>query len=282
MRVLGGETFLFFTPWTELRLFKRLEEAGLRPPQLAPLGSVGLSAVRIAIKCGRGTVIVAGLDFSFTQDAYHARSSPGHQARLVKITRFNSLLNVQAAFRDGTFATVSKSGIAVRSDPALRNYRNLFEEEFSSLEESSSVEEAASLPRLYEITGPGLKLGLKELTLEEAVEMLARKGKPLEISFAEMRESAIDSVIMKKFIINEKDYLYRLRDILTGHITASEGETDKLLDTCDYLWAHFPECAAAGGRRPGVNDLSFLKRVRTEIDPFIKLWDIVFQELNIP
>jgi hypothetical protein len=277
MRVLGGETFLFFTPWTDLRFFKRLKEAGLLPPLLAALGSVGLSAVQIAIKCGKGPVIIAGMDFSFSPDAYHARSSPGHQTRLVKITRLNSPLNVQAAFREGTYATVSKSGLPVRSDPALRNYRNLFEEEFSSL------------PRLYEITGPGLKLGIKELSPKEAVELLAGKGKPSGASFTERskveqekQESVKNSDIMKEYIINEKDYLYRLRDILTGHVTADEGETDKLLDTCDYLLAHFPECAAAGGRRPGVNNLSFLKRVRTEIEPFIKLWDMALQELNIP
>jgi hypothetical protein len=278
LRVLGGETFLFFTPWTDLRLFKRLEENRLLPPLLAALGSVGLSAVQLALKCGRGPVIVAGLDFSFTQDAYHARSSPGHQARLVHGTRFYSLLNVQAAFREGTFATVSKSGFAVRSDPALRNYRNLFEEEFSSLEET------ASLSRLYEIKGPGLKLGVKELAPEEAVKLLTGNEMP-GASFQEKpkeeqerKKSVIDFDLMKRFITNEKSYLYKLRDILTGHVTASEDETENLLDTCDYLWAHFPECAAAGGRRPSVNDLSFLKRVRTEIDPFIKLWNMALQE----
>jgi hypothetical protein len=270
IRVLGGETFLFFTPWTDLRLFKRLEEAGLLPCLLMPLGSVGLSAVQLAIICGRGPVIIAGLDFSFTPDAYHARSSPGHQARLARGTRLNSLLNVQAAFREGTFATVSKSGSPVRSDPALRNYRNLFEEEFSS-----SI-------RLYEMQGPGLKLGVKELSPEEAVKMLTENGQSCETSFMEKtREKRLaQKSILEEFIKNEKDYLYRLRDILTGKIAAQEVETENLLEICDYLWAHFPECAAAGGRRPDSSDLSFLKRVRTEIDPFIKLWDKAFNELQ--
>jgi hypothetical protein len=264
IRVLGGQTFLFFTPWTDLRIFKRLEEAGLLPCLLAPLGSVGLSAVQLAIKCGRGPVIIAGLDFSFTPDAYHARSSPGHQARLVRGMRFNPLPNVQAAFREGTFAAVSKSGFPVRSDPALRNYRNLFEEEFSSS------------TRLYEIQGPGLKLGVKELSPEEAIKMLTADGQSCGTSFSvkTREEQLAQKTILGEFIKNEKDYLYRLRDILIGHIPAQEEETENLLETCDYLWAHFPECAAAGGRRPGTDDLSFLKRVRTEIDPFIKLWDM--------
>ncbi|MDR0313299.1 MAG: DUF115 domain-containing protein [Treponema sp.] len=264
IRILGGETFLFFTPWTELRLLKRLEEAGLLPCLLAPLGSVGLSAVQLAIKCGRGPVIIAGLDFSFTADAYHARSSPGHQARLMRGTRFYSLPNVQAAFREGTFAAISKSGLPVRSDPALRNYRNLFEEEFSSS------------TRLYEMQGPGLKLGVKKLSPEEAIKKLTLKGQSCVSSFPEKskEKQLAQRQVLEEFIKNEKAYLIKLRDILTGQIPAQEEETENLLEICDYLWAHFPESAAAGGRRPGVDDLSFLKRVRTEIDPFIKLWDM--------
>ncbi|MDR0399710.1 MAG: hypothetical protein LBH51_02045, partial [Treponema sp.] len=52
------------------------------------------------------------------------------------------------------------------------------------------------------------------------------------------------------------------------------GRLETLLDECDYLWAHFPECAETGGRRPGAGDISFLRRVRFEIDPFLKLWDL--------
>jgi hypothetical protein len=270
IRVLGGETFLFFTPWTDLRLFMRLDESGLLPCLLTPLGSVGLSAVQLAIKCGRGPIIIAGLDFSFTPDAYHARSSPGHQTRLARGTRFNTLPNVHAAFREGTFAAMSKSGFPVRSDPALRNYRNLFEEEFSSS------------TRLYEIPGPGLKLGVKELSPEEAIKMLTANGQSSEASLMEKtkEKQLAQKSILEEFIKNEKKYLYRLRDILTGHIPAQEEETENLIETCDYLWAHFPECAAAGGRRPDSGDLSFLKRIRTEIDPFIKLWDMAFNELQ--
>jgi len=42
-----------------------------------------------------------------------------------------------------------------------------------------------------------------------------------------------------------------------------------LIDECDYLWAHFPDYS--GGVKPKLSDLSFLKRVRTEIEPMLKL-----------
>jgi hypothetical protein len=56
--------------------------------------------------------------------------------------------------------------------------------------------------------------------------------------------------------------LVELRGILTGEVAAER--LDLLVDECDYLWAHFPDCT--GGRRPAVSDISFLKRLRMEID----------------
>jgi hypothetical protein len=53
-----------------------------------------------------------------------------------------------------------------------------------------------------------------------------------------------------------------------------------MLDEADFLWAHVPDCAAAGGRRPSAEDPSFLKRVRVEIDPFIGILDRVLAEIE--
>ena len=146
-----------------MRLFGRMENAGLLPPQMSPLGSVGLTAVEPALRTGKGPVITAGLDFSFTLDAYHARSTPGHLALLAKSGRFKTLLNAETAFREGTYAALSKSGDHVRSDPALRNYRNLFEAEFSGSK------------RIYETEGTGLDLGIQKISISEAIKLLKCK-----------------------------------------------------------------------------------------------------------
>jgi hypothetical protein len=84
---------------------------------------------------------------------------------------------------------------------------------------------------------------------------------------------------LRDFIHEEIDRLLELRGLLTGSIPMDYHSLANLIDECDYLWAHFPDYAAssrcpdktelkAGG--PGV--VSFLNRVRAEIDPFIKLW----------
>jgi hypothetical protein len=268
-RVLGGKVLLFMTPWTELRLFHRLEEACLLPLGLTPLGSVGLAAAELARRLGSGPVITAGMDFSFTLDHYHARSTPGHRARLASCGRFNSLIGV-SAFRAGTFAAVSKTGLPVRSDPAMRNYRDLFEQEFGAD------------PRIYDIAGPGLALGVKTLSPDEAFGILAGKGSAARKPGEKPRpgRTADPRRALAAFVERETVMLRRLRGILTGEAPPAPETLEKLLDCCDYLWAHFPECAGAGGRRPGLEDLSFLKRVRVEIDPFLKLWEMTLRELT--
>jgi hypothetical protein len=71
------------------------------------------------------------------------------------------------------------------------------------------------------------------------------------------------------FADGERARLQALLDILTG--TGEAQRLDQLLDECDYLWAHFPDCAGREGCRPR-GDVNFLKRVRAEIEPFLALF----------
>jgi hypothetical protein len=63
--------------------------------------------------------------------------------------------------------------------------------------------------------------------------------------------------------------LLRLRAVLSGTERATETELAGLLTAHDYLFAHFPDYAASS-KRPDTGNRSFLKRVRVEIDPFLR------------
>jgi len=284
-RVLEGRRFFFATAWTKLWLFTRLEEAGLLPKTFPPLGSVGLSAVAAALSAGSGPVLVAGLDFSYTQDAYHARSTPGQAEKENRQNRLTGIINAGAAFREGSFSALSETGKPVRSDPAMRNYRDLFEQEFGGN------------PRLFNIAaGAGLYLGVKTLTAEEALAVLNSAGTaapPEEPSlsgeaFASPKPPEEPGDARKKqitgFIRRETETLEELKKMLSGEIPAENARMEELLDNADYLWAHFPDCAGTSNRdggciRPPCTDIGFLKRVRTEIDPFLKLWEMALGEI---
>ena len=267
-RVLGGEGYLFMTPWTQLRIFDRLKDAGLLPAVIPPLGSVGLTAVEIARRTSRGKIILCGLDFSFSLDKYHARGTPGHRAKLNAHTRLRGLFNM-AAYA-ASFAAVSKCAGSVRSNHVMQNYRDLFEREFSRD------------PRLFDISGTGLPLGIKTLSLDEALSLLSGNffyHEPSRTNTNRREEWRLLTEKVLAFYDGEKKRLEELRGILTGEAAADRGRLNVLVDECDYLWAHFPDYS--GGRRPVLGEIdsgsdsavSFLKRVRTEIDPMLKLME---------
>ena len=280
-KILAGNAYLFFTPWTQLRIFERLKQAGLLPAVISPLGSVGLTAVEIARRLTRGKIICAGLDFSFTVDKYHARGTPGHREKLNLQTRLSRLFN-RAAFKESSITEVSKSGQNVRSNPIMKNYRNLFEQEFSGDE------------RVYDIEGTGLPLGVKTLSIEKLKEELRKennhgghrghgednKKKP-DREVCEKTEGFIRGKKEKinSFFEGERERLEELRGILTGEAAADRERLGVLIDECDYLWAHFPDYAglrttdsdASHAWQPDLTDISFLNRVRMEIDIMLKL-----------
>jgi hypothetical protein len=267
-RVLAGKRYFFATPWTELKLFRRLTEEGFLSETIAPLGSVGLSAVALALRVTKGSVLTGGIDFAYTVDAYRARSTSGYLSLERKQNRFRSLIDAGPAFREGTFPALSKNGKNVRNDPAMRNYRELFEQEFGGN------------PRLLDIDGPGLPLGVKTISPVEAFTVLNREtalppinmpaGEGLQFTERKPLDTLNEKLIA--FIRREIDSLLALKEMLSGAASPEGILLEELLDSADYLWVHFPECARTGCRPPET-DLSFLKRVRTEIEPFLKLWE---------
>lgn len=267
---LGGQGYLFFTPWTRLSIFERLKEAKLLPASIPPLGSVGLTAAFLARKLTTGKIICSGLDFSFTFDNCHARGTPAHSFRLNSQTRFRGVFN-KNVFDTASVAAVSKSGGSVLTNPAMKHYRNIFEQEFSG--------ELDDNRRIFDIESSGLPLGIKTLSIEEAVSVLKDTSQNFHKEISEVcggygKERDIKpSAQIANFLKGEKERLEELKKILTGEAPPDQKRLPSLIRECDYLWAHFPDCA--GGRHPVLEDGShlavvFLKRLRMEIDPMLR------------
>jgi hypothetical protein len=147
----------------------------------------------------------------------------------------------------------------------MRTYRNLFEEEFSGG------------GNIHDVAGTGLPLGVKTLSPEAALDLLCGSGElPPE---SRRPDSGVSGALFDRektslFVKRELEMILELRDILVRG-----GELFPLLEELDYLWAHFPEYAGAEGKKPAAGDTGFLKRVRAEIDPFVKLWELLEREL---
>ncbi|MHB9296217.1 hypothetical protein PilKf_01971 [Pillotina sp. SPG140] len=247
---------LFATIWTPLHFFDRLHAMGLLPEPFLPLGSVGLSALSIVLTHSSGPVLTAGLDFAFSLDRSHARSTPAHIARLHTQNRLNPLINADSAFRTGTFATVSKDNTPARSDPVLKKYRDLVAYHF------------AQHSRVSTLYGPGLSLGTPMLSKAEAVALLKQGSNTVSYSSRSIEPKTINT-----FIQQELKALNHVKAMLCG--TEKPDNLEKLIDYCDYVWAHFPEYAGTthSPTKTGTLKTDFLKRVRAELDPFIMLFE---------
>jgi hypothetical protein len=160
----------------------------------------------------------------------------------------------------------------------MRTYRDLFEQEFGGN------------PRLFDIAAEGLPLGVKTLSVAEAFALLNRGQGAANLE--DSRTGALGEVELSlrrektaAFIREEIKTLETLRELLINGNTMPSGAAamtarlEGLLATADYLWAHFPECAGADSPHPPCTDLGFLKRVRTEIEPFLKAWEMALAEL---
>jgi hypothetical protein len=219
---VNGKVYLFFTPWTRLRIFDRLKNAALLPLEMPPLGNVGVTAYALARRLfPAGELIPHGLDFAFTIDQYHCRDSPGHIDSLRNSNRFHSPLPA-AALRSASFAAVNERGEPVRQDPVMRRYQELF------LSVCSSPAATAAAPQ--------------------------------------SRNRQITAVTFATEIQTE---LTRIRRVLSGEEKAPSADLQTLLDSNDFLFAHYPDYAGTNNRA-NIEDLSFLKRIRAEIDAFIK------------
>jgi hypothetical protein len=222
---LDSRMFLFFTPWTPLRIFGRLKNANLLPLEMPPLGNVGVTAYALARHLFPSREIVPhGLDFAFTIDRYHCRDSPGHIDRLRRLDRFHSPLSAASALHPSTFAAVNEQGEPVRQDPVMRRYKEVF-----------------------------LTVQQKKITA----------GTPCSPPPSGRRKTV---AVFREEIQAE---LTQIRRILSGREKASGEDLQTLLNNNDFLFAHYPDYACTNSRA-NIEDLSFLKRIRAEIDAFIK------------
>ncbi|MDR2482982.1 MAG: DUF115 domain-containing protein, partial [Treponema sp.] len=223
--MLGGRPLLFFTPWTRLDIWDRLEAAGLLPERFPALGSVGLSAATLARRLSSGPIVIGGIDFSFTLDSFHARSTPSRLELLRRQDRFHSLINAGAAFRPGSFPARSKTGLRVRSDPALRGYRDLFEEYFGGDS------------RFWDIAGQGLPLGAQTAAMERAFDVLESPCQD-QGAVCAVEYPAPDAAqgALRAFIQQEREALITLRGILQGEIAVPLQDLERALDRAGYLW----------------------------------------------
>jgi len=158
----------FATRFHPLALFERLSAAGLLPPELPPLGSVGVTAVRAALELTAGPVLLAGLDFSYPGGATHARGAPSHRRDLAACMRLRpaGMRPFEAVAGRPQLRLKGKGGRPVLTDLVLRSY---------SLQLQGFASRGG---RVFDLGEEGLETGAPRLDPQRLERLLAGTSPP--------------------------------------------------------------------------------------------------------
>ena len=253
----------FLSKYDDATYLARLKRLSILPTEIEPLGSVGLTAVQIALLLRSQPeipIFVAGLDFSYTAGATHTKEAPQHKKRLRSITRLFGVDNMDAAFGVGAEKCVGKDGNRAITTKNLSGYADLFARYF------------AGTPFLFDAGESGLPLSIPCVSSAELGAFLSRVQSKAHF-LPNVKKNHDLSQKIRDFYCAEEKALTHLKELLIfGEKALAEDEKQRglsaailsLLSERDYLYLHFPD-----GFSPSVEP-QFLKRVRAEIDSFLK------------
>ncbi len=220
-----GPKMLTLTRFEDLGLLERLKRLALPALSVPPLGSVGVLAVHMARRLTQGPVFLTGLDFSFPAGTTHARGAPAPRGDLFREDRLykaRGQWNASWPTPPGGSRADPGAGILMATYAALL------------------AEEVRGDPRVFDIRGSGLPLGLDRITLREASDLLGdprigvRSPGPVPLGRAVPREEIRTAAA--SFLDGEAERLEGLLAALGGR-----GDLGARVSECDWIHSWFPD-----------------------------------------
>jgi hypothetical protein len=255
-RVPSESLYLFASRFADTQLFERLDSAGLLPPVIPALGSVGVVAARIASQLGRGPVHLVGLDFAYYDERTHARGTPPVERELMHFHRLRRYAGSSAKrraqpLRNGKQCAEAHSGGArpdphgaqhLKTDAILDSYAEQLRE---------LIREAPDRYRDLGVIGTELGAELccdAQATLQETTGALAEEAP--EATSPEQRKTG-EAEALGEFCSREAE---QLREIVRlGRLLVAQADEPQLADDadyrrfaeavsrCDYVFMDFPD-----------------------------------------
>lgn len=252
-----------FTNFTNSNFLDSINQLNLPIKNFLPLGSVGLYAIDLAIKLRKenSPIFFTGLDFSFTVENTHCKNAPARIFKQNTSNRINSLINVNSAFKVGS-STFKINENQIFTDKALTNYATQFKEIFSTVDNLFNLSDISLFNEKNFNCNKIKNIFPKEIF---AISKFYNLTSKINIENYTKQVDDKNLIQIKKFIINEIDSLNDIKNKLTYGNTSTENLVKKI-NQHDYLFIHFPD-----GNIGANENISFLKRVRNEIDFFLKI-----------
>lgn len=246
----------FFTEFTQADFITRAENLNILPHKNPAFGSVGITMLYYALKFRAKQsvpIFVTGLDFSYSAGRTHARSTPHHKNKLIAQTRLSSLYDFNSAYNANAISFIDKGGEKFYTTQILSSYSNFLNQYF------------AGEKNIFDAGKSGIPLIFPKASLQFIKDSAQNQD---GVEFHQQEGNCINQQKIKEFLDEEKQSLIELRKLLTEKQEMTEEELKekitKLASQREYLFLHYPDGAAFH------YDQSFLNRVRTEIDFFLK------------
>lgn len=253
-RLCKEKTFSFFTTeYTNAKFLCDLKNKSFLPPVNRPYGSVGITTVYYALQFRKDSsipVYVTGLDFSYSAGITHAKDALANILRHSSSNHLKPVNNYNAAFNNNAVSFKDKNQNTFFTTPSLKSYADIFNNLFEGT------------PGLFDAGKSGIPLSIESRIPSNTQSVKENKIKETEYTSQQINE-------LNDYLLNEKRELEYLKALLTGKekIAPSELETSikKIAEKKDYLFLHFPDGYCFNYSQ------SFLNRIRTEIDYFLKI-----------
>jgi len=271
----GGEVRFFFSEYTGAVFIDRFLASGLPPLVIPPLGSVGLVALYLAreIAAPGIPVLFSGLDFSFGKGFTHSRGAAPARETLNTATRLTPPGSSMPSTAAGIFAAAGKRGETVHTDPSLSGYAELCRSYFGA-------DDSGGKGLFFDLGETGLATGCMPLSFADATLLCAQTptdagtmpAPPTAGNVSALGRSPAAGTV-RDFLDREIEMIEELKGILTGRLAPENagGRIAFLVQELDYLHIHFPDAY-----RADVRDTGFLKRIRVELDYFLKTLNSAF------
>ena len=252
LNILQGKKYFYLSEYTKSPLLERIKSTFPQLPVIEPLGSVGLTCTELACMLRKDDalpIFVCGLDFSFKPGKSHCNESPHIKYALQYSNKFSPFGNVGSAYGYGAHNVLGKNNENVITDKALKGYGDLFSMRYKNV------------PNIFDISHFGLNNSLQKPTLEEVQAMLLSFDKK-SVVIPETSTFKIETI--NNFYENEKNLLNSIKSMLIGEKSVCKKTLLELIDSCNYLYAHFPDGHEAANLRQ-----DFLNRIRFEVEEFL-------------
>ena len=266
-RITGGENYFFFSEFSDSSFLKKMNDKGLLPKKIPPLGSVGVIAVYTALNLTELPVFYSGLDFSFIPGKSHSRMSPFIiQTSLLK-KRTDTDTNYSFCLRGDYIKIQDINGSQVVTNSGLKSYA------------ASLKEIIAHNRRVYSLYSAGIVANKNTIETITQFDMLIKGTEDYSYADSALKTDITVTTGIKTgtedcfstkdysgnnlsaFYFSEYQNILEIIKLSTDFLNSKSNEKHifhikKLLDLSDYILEDFPENSI-----PDVLTPPYLKRV---------------------